>query len=178
MLAMDLSEEHMHHPEGLVGDAQGKKLAIIMGVIVVCLLVVAAFFVARVMDEREREAIEMAPVNEQITDVRQIILALRTYAADYDDAFPDDLAVLISEGYLDDPDLLKTDFTLSRDREPYLYRPGYSATDHYHTPLIISPPSPRTGRRVVGYVNGSAGETELSEKEVEDLLAEDPKAAP
>ena len=175
---MDLSEEHFYHPEGVVGEGQGKKLAIIVGTVVVSLLVVAAFFVARIIDEREREALEMAPVREQIADVRQLILALRTYAADFDDVFPDDLQQLITEGYIDDPDLLETDFTLSLDREAYLYRPGYLATGFSRTPILISPPSPRDGRRVVGYQGGAVSEIELSDKQVEDLLAEDPAGKP
>lgn len=176
---MDLSEEHLHHPEGVVGQEQGKKLAIIMGIIVVSLLVVAAFFVARMMDEREREAVAMAPVHEQIADVRQLMLAIRTHAADNDDVFPDDLQQMVDDGYyIDDPDLLETDFTLSLDSEAYLYRPGYKAIGFSRTPIIISPPSPRDGRRVVGYLGGAVAEVELSDKEVEDLLAEDPKAKP
>ena len=158
--------------------SQIKILWGILGTIGVVLLVIVAFVFSKLIDERHRERQAMVPVNEQIQQVRQLLLAVRTYAADNDDNFPDILQQVIDEGYVDDLDLLETNFTLYGDREPFLYRPGYTAIGFSRTPLIISPESPRTGRRVVGYIGGSVAEVSMTNADVEKLLAEEPGGKP
>ena len=164
--------------DSYVPASQIKKLWIVFGSIGAVLVLLLAFVFSKLMDERHRERQAMVPVAEQISQVRQIVLALRTYAADFDDAFPPNLPILLDNGYyIDLPELLETDFTVYGDREQFLYRPGYGALDYSRTAMVIAPASPLTGRRVIGYVGGSVAEVEISNEEVEKLMAKDPALA-
>ena len=139
------------------------------------LLLLCVFLIAQDIQERRHQARFNHAVSRQISDVRQLILACRTYAADNSDVLPRDLQDLVDEGYMDMPELLVTRHTVSGLPEPYLYRPGKLGTDPPRTILIVAPESPKSGLRTVGYVGGNVAEVRISNDEVAELLAEAPE---
>ena len=117
-------------------------------------------------------------VGIQKSNVRQIVLALHYYAKDSDGKYPATLEDLVDEGYLDDKTPLKTSYTKSGKSEPYIYLLGQTDTENPKAVLILAPPSPRPGYRVVGNVGGAVTQLKMTEEEVEKLLSEDMLVAP
>ena len=101
-----------------------------------------------------------AESTQQINNTRQVILALRTYAADHDDQFPETLEELY-------PDYIGTEELLYDLREgvpvAFEYNAGLSALSFSRLWLVATPP--RGGKRIVGYVGGRV--MEISEDEFE-----------
>jgi len=109
-----------------------------------------------------------AEVNAQISKVRQLVLALRTFGYDENGQYPESFEVLFPD-YTDDPSALTTDYTASGKVEPYIYLNGVFGASHCRTPLIISPalPPPNDDRRVVGFVSGSVAAISMTGEQVE-----------
>jgi len=91
------------------------------------------------------------PTSEAYSRIRNLILAVKIYAADHD-TYPAELDDL-ADGYLEDDSLLFWVHPKSGEKIPWLYNPGHSNASWSRTPLIAQP-VPWDGKRVVGYSGG------------------------
>jgi hypothetical protein len=110
-----------------------------------------------------------AKSTQQINNVRQLILGLRTCAADENGKFPDRLDALIEDGYIDMEELFYDD--RSGFPEELLYNAGLHATDRANLILVASP-EPVDGKRVVGYIGGMVKELDEAEYQLEQEVTE------
>ena len=110
-----------------------------------------------------------AKATQQINNTRQLILSLRTYAADEEGRFPDSLDVLLDDGYLDNEELFYDD--RSATRELLLYNAGLLDSDRPELILAASP-EPIKGKRVVGYVGGMVKDLPEDEYQLEQEVTE------
>lgn len=108
------------------------------------------------------------PLVNDISEVRTLVLALRTFAHDNGDQFPQTLNELLPD-YIDDSRLFTTSYTGSGKSHSYIYLNGVSGIAAPRTPLVISPPlpSPQEGLRVVGFVGGNAALVKMTTAQVE-----------
>lgn len=129
----------------------------------------------------------VAPMNglsRELIGVRQLVIALRTFAVDNKDRFPETLEELYPL-YLDDRSLLTSDYTASGNSEAFIYLPEASgktvlSIDFSRTPLLISPslPSPNEDRRIVGFTGGNAVVRKMTAEEVAKMVDDDPPQVP
>lgn len=152
--------------EKLIYDGIG--IAVLIGIIAL---------IASMFNPPHNRIATRATIATEISNMRQILLALRTYAADEGGKFPPDLQTLLDQGYIDQAELLDSVYTKSGKAEPLIYRAGYVDADAPKIPLVISVELEK-GKRVIGSVGGSVRETKMTKKKVEELLAEDPSAVP
>ena len=107
-----------------------------------------------------------AKLTKQSSDIRQLILACKAYAADdAEGKFPPNLEVLVQEGYLDSEELLMTQDFKTRQPVPFTYQAGH-VDDGSKTPLILGPTvalGSSWERRVIGYSDGSVSAVRESE---------------
>lgn len=142
--------------------------------ICVILLLLAAWPAAKVYQSHRMEKESEVALARQRSEIERLWFACRTFSADLSDVFPRDFQELIDEGYLEPDHPLTTGYTASGVAEPYIYRPGYIATEPAEIPLILSPESPKQGWRVIGYVGGEVKVVKISNEEVKILVEEEP----
>ncbi len=116
-----------------------------------------------------------AKATKEINNVRQLILACRMYAADWDGAFPETLEDLYPD-YLDVEEMLSFQDPNTGLPVPYTYNAGLTDTSFSKLVLIASP-AMSDGKVVVGFVGGNveamtAFEYLKSKLETEEFLKE------
>ena len=148
---------------GIAGIVTG-SVGVIVGLMplgMVAAMVIPAFSGAR------EKALEI----KQMSDIRQVALACRAYAADHNGDYPKILPMLVTEGYLDSGELLAWKPNPSAEESlPLLYRPGLTDTSAGDEALIAAPQA-IAGKRTVAYSDMSV--TSVPEEEFLSTLAVD-----
>lgn len=80
-----------------------------------------------------------------------LLLACRSYAADWEGNYPPSLEALIP-AYLDDEDFLYVE-NRQAEKRPFSYHPGYTDTSHSQS-ILIEYPFPLDGKRLVAFAGG------------------------
>ena len=98
---------------------------------------------------------EKADLAKQLSEMRQITLGCLSYASDNDDKFPKDLAVLVSDFYLDSEEMLM--WSPADDPSvapmPYRYRSQLDHVADFSEPFLAAPAS-IAGKIAVAYPDG------------------------
>ncbi len=150
-------------------EVGGKGIAIagiITGSVGVLVGLTAVGMIAAIMVPAFSTMERNAQLTKQSSEIRQLVMACHAYASDSNEQFPPNLQTLVDEGYLDTDELLTTEDIQSGELVPYEYRPGLK-NDGTHSPLILGPITPwaaGSGKRIVGYTDGSV----ISERVDED----------
>jgi len=106
---------------------------------------------------------------KQLSDIRQLVYACKAYAADNNGSYPEELSVLLTDGYIHSGELLAWRSGRSAATgEPHLYRRGLTDTLLGEEPLIAAA-RPLSGIRSVGYTDGSV--SAVPEEEFQSTLA-------
>lgn len=152
---------------GSEGRLQGKGLAI-AGIISGSVgLIFGTGFLAAILMPAFSSVRDRADFAREISHVKQLSIACRSYALDHDGVFPQKLRELVPD-YMDDEVLLKTTKPKTGETEDYIYFPGLTDTHNGTVPLIASPVV-RRGKRVVGMVGGQV--RAMGEVEYQDAIA-------
>ncbi len=123
---------------------------IVIGALAILIVVGASLLVPVINSGREK-----AVATKNVNNVRSCNLALMSYAADNEGAFPASLQDLVPD-YIEDASILQY---FSRNPEvngqPFEYVVGLDDNSPSQTPIIIAPVAERYGQRVVGFVDGA-----------------------
>lgn len=90
-----------------------------------------------------------------LSDTKNIVIALRGYARDWEGQFPDSLEDLYPD-YIDDESLL-TAVGPDGDRRPWIYHGGKTDSS-FSRDVLIEYPFPINGRRIAGFAGGHVSE--------------------
>ncbi|MCF6314257.1 MAG: hypothetical protein L3J39_17545 [Verrucomicrobiales bacterium] len=105
----------------------------------------------------------------ELNQVVQLILACRTFAADYDGAFPIKLKDLYPD-YIDQKDFFEAYDANRRNLGALIYFPGKSDSS-FSRSILLAYPVAIDNSRIVGFVGGQV--TSMKEKEYQRRIAED-----
>jgi len=99
---------------------------------------------------------ERAYQSKELNHMRQTLLAMRRYAADFDGNFPNEITDVVKEGYIEDEyDLVLYTPESNQTKGPiFLYRSGFTETSQANEPILLSQKEYVGGKRVVGFVAG------------------------
>jgi phosphopantothenate synthetase len=86
--------------------------------------------------------------------MRQTLLGINVYAADFDGDFPEKLTDLLDEGYIDNDLVMHSHRASGTKGEMFLYRAGFKSVSPADEPILLSPKAFFAGKRVVGFVDG------------------------
>ena len=130
--------------------------------VVVALLVMVSIAVPYFSNSGTRDTI-----SEQISVMRSLALACRTYAVDSEGEYPDSLQDLLDEGLIDDPDFLLTEDPDSGEKVNFIYHKPPKGSGDERFAMIISPWANPAGRRMVAFSSSAVAEMKLSVEEIE-----------
>lgn len=108
----------------------------------------------------------------QVNEIRQITMACKMYAMENDGKFPPHLEVLVPN-FLESEELLTWEDRKTREKLPYLYRPGLKQESAPDEPIVLAPAA-INHRRAVGYADGHVEAMKLPLPE--ELLEKFPQA--
>ncbi|MFK5923992.1 MAG: DUF4190 domain-containing protein [Verrucomicrobiota bacterium] len=137
---------------GSQGQLKGKGFAITgivtggMGVFVSAIIMAIAMPAFVGVQEAARQ-------NKQTNDVRILLVACQTFAAEHDGKYPDTLKEL-SPDFISDESLLGYINSDSGQIEPYMYFSGKTVNSEPRS-LLIASPEVKNNRRVVGFCDTS-----------------------
>jgi len=128
-----------------------KQMSIAWIILLIIGIPIVAIPVAQSFMPRYNGIAERSPRVKAVTQVKQLLFACRTYAADFEGVYPESLAILYPD-YIDDESFFSV-----RDIDgiqiPMIYHPGFKVTAPPDNVLIESPLTIK-GKKVIGYVNG------------------------
>lgn len=151
---------------GEVSDS-GRGMAIaglIMGYISVAMTVIMIPFMIAIAVPTFNSVQEKAIETKSSNQVRQIILGCKQYALDHDGSYPPDLETLVTDGIITDEKILHCPILKDDTQIGYEYF-GAGAKDIAAPDkvIIISKAANRSGKRVIGYNDGSVNVMEVPE---------------
>ena len=88
--------------------------------------------------------------------MRQTLLAMRAYTADFDGNYPNEITDVVTKGYIEEEyDLVLYTPESNQMKGPiFLYRTGFTETSQANEPILLSQKEYVGGKRVVGSVAG------------------------
>ncbi len=140
---------------------KNKKLVIIGCITVASLFAIGglAIWGKAYLEEQKASALRSA----EASNVRQLLLGLRIYAADNGGKFPAKLDDLYPD-YIDSRSLFSAPEPGAGNRNPYRYVPGHTDKGRSNTPILISPNVYQPGgKTIVGYLGGHVMEISASD---------------
>ncbi len=90
-----------------------------------------------------------------INDLKQLVIALKFYAADHDGKYPDQLSELVKDGVLDDETLLEYKNPETKQGQPWLYNKTLTDSSPGTSAVLAAPIKSKDGKRVVAFNDGS-----------------------
>ena len=151
---------------GEVSDS-GRGMAIaglIMGYISVAMTVIMIPIMIAIAVPTFNSVQEKAIETKSSNQVRQIILGCKQYALDHDGSYPPDLETLVTDGIITDEKILHCPMLKDDTQIGYEYF-GAGAKDSAAPDkvIVISKAANRSGKRVIGYNDGSVNVMEVPE---------------
>ena len=109
-----------------------------------------------------------AKLSQQLKVIGSLLLVCWQYESDHGH-FPKRLEDIVTENYMDAPELLETTLTENGEPKPLVYRPGASRASDPPVPVIWTP-EPFGRKIVVGYSNGRI--VAEREDQIEEILGD------
>jgi hypothetical protein len=146
-------------PEGPDASPEPKKTSgpTIAFLIVACLIaaLVALGIIAAIAFPVLGKAAQRARTNQELINMRQVMMASRMYAIDHEGLFPSSLGQLIPDYLLDSDVFLTPHSAAADDDDSFIYIPGHRDDSPAETIILVSPII-KNGKRAVATADGAA----------------------